>query len=198
MTTYEVTYITDPISEGTELSLLEDPTLSAIVGFHSGVHYVSVELIGEDFQQAARDAAHRLQRYGVRVIRMELDLVNQSGIATQCDVTKQAVSKWVNSESIARPFPKPHTLVAGPLWAWSAVNEWLRCTGKKTYDDACSATPEQVETFNYEWHHRTSVTGQAVEYRSLSELMVDHVGREAGAWQTLRFESVSIAPRDVA
>ena len=146
MNTYEVTYITQPIEEALEEALLEH---DVNVGCHSGLHFVMASLVTGDFQTAAEELAKDLKGRGVPIERMELDLVNQSGIAIRCDKSRQAVGKWVQCRD--NPFPKPYAVVSGPLWAWSDVNEWLRRTGKDCYEDACSANPAQVDAFNAAW-----------------------------------------------
>lgn len=151
MNSYDLTFITSPVSEALEEQLLLDQSLEINVGQHSGLHFIMATVMTEDFHTAAMDIARLLEGLGVRIERMDLDLVNQSEIAARCSVTKQAVSRWVIASSTVRPFPGPHTLAGGPLWAWSAVNEWLRCTRKQSFDDACSASPAQVETFNVAW-----------------------------------------------
>lgn len=167
MNTYDVTYVTAPINESLEEQLL-DGGLEINVGCHSGLHYVMASLAAEDFQAAATELARTLQDAGVRVKRMDLDLVNQAEIAARCDVSRQAVSKWVATASVVHPFPEPHTLAGGPLWTWSSVNEWLRCTRKACHDDACSPTPEQVDAFNAFWAQRPRVEVQSVPYDELS------------------------------
>ena len=165
MNTYDVTYITRPIDETLEEALSDH---GVNVGSHSGLHFVMTSLITDDFQNAAEELALDLKRRGVDIERMELDLVNQSGIATRCDKTRQAVSSWVQSHDVVNPFPNPHTVVSGPLWAWSDVNEWLRRTGKKGFDDACSASPAQVEAFNAAWRATRWPTMESVDYASAS------------------------------
>lgn len=165
MNTYDVTYITRPINETLEEALLDH---GVNVGSHSGFHFVMTSLITDDFQNAAEELALDLKRRGVDIERMELDLVNQSGIATRCGKTRQAVSGWVQCHDVVNPFPKPYTVASGPLWAWSDINEWLRRTGKNGFDDACSASPAQVDAFNAAWRSTRWPKVEPVAYDSVA------------------------------
>lgn len=194
MNTYDVTYITAHIDEKLEERLL-DQFDELNVGRHSGLQFVMTTLTTDDLQTAATEFARALEDAGVRVERMDLDLVNQAEIASRCGVSRQAVSKWVATQSVTNPFPAVYTLAGGPLWAWSSVNEWLRCTAKPRYDDSCSPPPNQVTAFNSSWGRRPSVAVESVPYGEIGTVMV---GRLLGGfhwrlgingvdeWQTLK------------
>ncbi len=169
MSNHDVTYIIDPITEDLEGQLLEDTTLDLNVGSHSGLHFIIATITTDDFQQGATALADSLRDRGVRINRMDLDLVNQSEIAVRCGLSRQAVSNWINTHHHLSPFPLPHTMAGGPLWAWSRVNEWLHCTGKNSADDSDSATPEQVDAFNTAWRQRSKVEIQRVAYQDIPE-----------------------------
>ncbi len=165
MNTYDITYITRPINETLEERLLDH---GINVGSHSGVHFVMASVVTDDFHNAAEDLALELKSLGVDIERMELDLVNQSGIATRTGKSRQAVSAWVQCSGVVNAFPKPHTVVSGPLWTWSDVNEWLRRTGKEGFDDACSASPAQVDAFNAAWRSTRWPKVETVAYESVA------------------------------
>ena len=165
MNTIDITYITRPIDEDLEEKLLD---VGFNVGSHSGLQFVMASVVADDFHEAATDLATELQRLGVQIDRMDLDLVNQSGISTRCGKSRQAISMWTQCTDVVNSFPKPHTLAAGPLWAWSDVNEWLRRTGKDGYDDACSASPAQVDAFNAEWRATRWPSVEVVDYEEVA------------------------------
>lgn len=167
MNTFDITYVTRPISEDIEEKLLD---LDINVGSHSGLHFVMASIVSDDFQEGAMNLARELQRLGVHVERMDLDLVNQSGIATRCGKSRQAVSAWTQCNDAVNPFPTPHTVASGPLWAWSDVNEWLRRTGKEGFDDACSASAALVDAFNVEWRQARWPKVDVVEYEEVASV----------------------------
>lgn len=167
MNTYDITYITRPVNEALEEELLDH---GVNVGSHSGVHFVMASVVTDDFHSAAEEFALELKGLGVDVERIELDLVNQSAIAARTGKSRQAVSAWVQCAAVVNGFPKPHTVVSGPLWAWSDVNEWLRRTGKECFDDACTPSPAQVDAFNAAWRSTRWPTVERVAYDSVAKV----------------------------
>lgn len=165
MNSYDLTFIIDPITETLEEALLDDDINT---GVHSGLWFASSTVTTDDFKTGADSVAQLLRDKGIRVHRMELDLVNQAMIAARCGKSRQAVTNWIKSDAGAHRFPRPYTVASGPLWAWSEVNEWLRRTGKSCFDDACTPSPDQVDSFNVAWRAAQWPTyAEPVEYERL-------------------------------
>lgn len=145
MPKYALDFVVEPFNEVVEDRLLEAGMSS------SGVEdaHVSDTQEGPDFLTAAKRSAQGIELAGARIIRMDLDLVNQAGIAERAKVSRQAVTDWVNNRlKDAPPFPRPFTRTnSGPLWAWGDVNEWLRGRGTD-HDPWITPNADQVTQFN--------------------------------------------------
>jgi predicted DNA-binding transcriptional regulator AlpA len=65
---------------------------------------------------------------GLRVHRLDRELVGVQEIAERTGRTRQNVAQWVRGERLAgnAPFPSPEgTAGRSPVWLWTEVNSWL-------------------------------------------------------------------------
>lgn len=144
MTQYELSFVTDSITEQVENNLLEH---GYFIERHGALTLVTRDSVGSDAYRAAVLEAEKLELLGVRVRRLNLDLVNMVQIAERVGLTKQAVHKWTTTTS----FPAPHASTGGLLWAWSDVNEWLARVKPDKQDHLHQATPQEVARFDSMW-----------------------------------------------
>ena len=148
---YDFVYVAEHVSDQAEQAMFE-ANLPVNVAWYDGLTLVEATVrVTNDPVKGAIGFAKILESHGVKVLRLDLDLVNQNQIATRCEVSRSAVSQWVNETNAGRPFPKPHTIISGPVWAWSDINEWLRRSGKPRFDDSTPASPAHVDEFNRDW-----------------------------------------------
>jgi len=154
-TFYELTYVVDPVSDDLVDSLYE-AGLDVNVSGHDGLTFLATTVVADDPVDGAFEFAQALQSFGIKVLRLDLNLVNRAAIADICGVTRQAVTPWVNTPGLVNRFPKPYTAVKGPLWVWSEVNDWLRRSRKDFFEDSCYPTPTQIEEFNVRWTRTTT------------------------------------------
>lgn len=152
MTQYELSFVTDRITEDTENALLDE---GYFIERHGTLTVVTLEAEGSDTYRTAVLEARKLERLGVRVRRLNLDLVNQVQIAERVGLSKQAVQKWTSGKD---SFPAPYTNCAGLLWAWSDVNHWLARFKPGKQDDLHQATPQDVARFDSMWECERSAT----------------------------------------
>ncbi|MCL1898738.1 MAG: hypothetical protein FWG16_07970 [Micrococcales bacterium] len=178
---YDIAFIVEPFDVAAEAAMLED-NLHVTMARLDGLTIVAATvLVDGDLIEDLLTFAIRLSQYGITVIRLDLDLVNQSSIAARCEVSRAAVSQWVSDARLHNPFPKPHTVVNGPIWAWSDINEWLRRTGKQCFDDSCSPNPVQVEQFNARWRQQRR-PDLIIKPRTDWQSVTAAVGSNLGGW----------------
>lgn len=127
---YELIFETDPIEE--TLQDLIDEQFDALISGHGPNVFISMSAEGDTAVEAALHSAAALGRLGVHVRRLVEDLVTRTDIAQRTKKTPQAVGAWVRGDrQAADPFPTPYNYVAGGVWLWGEVNEWLaRVTGE--------------------------------------------------------------------
>ncbi|GAA3032308.1 hypothetical protein GCM10020000_06620 [Streptomyces olivoverticillatus] len=69
---------------------------------------------------------------GLRLLRLDRDLVGVQEIAERTDRSRQNVHQWATGSRLAdkEPFPRPEgTVGRAHAWLWSEVNDWLRQHG---------------------------------------------------------------------
>ncbi|TQN33209.1 hypothetical protein FHX37_3213 [Haloactinospora alba] len=131
---YEFTFVLDGITlddEDTVRALTDelDPVLFSV---HGTVH-MTVAGEGPDATAAALATAERARRLapGLRLLRLDRDIVGVADIAERTGRSRQNVNQWVNGTRHGEtPFPAPEgTAGRHPVWLWSEVNDWLRRYG---------------------------------------------------------------------
>jgi len=128
VTTYELIFEIDPIEEPLQDKI--DEQFDALMSTQGASFFVTVGAEGGSAADAALGVAAALAQLGVNVRRMAEDLVTRTDIAERTGKTPQAVGAWVRGDrQAADPFPPPYNYVAGGVWLWSEVNEWLARIG---------------------------------------------------------------------
>lgn len=108
--------------------------LDALLARAGGVDLVSITWAGESAVVAAVAAASAIHRVvpGIRVCRLDRDLVGVHEIAERVGRTRQNVSQWIAGDRKAKgpAFPLPEgTVGRSAAWLWTEVNDWLRQYG---------------------------------------------------------------------
>ncbi|WP_406478194.1 helix-turn-helix transcriptional regulator [Streptomyces platensis] len=124
--------------------------LDATLAKAGGQHVVSITAEGPRAVEAALRAATAIKECvpGLRVIRLDRDLVGIPEISERTDRSRQNVAQWVAGERKAEhgPFPAPEG-VAGrtQVWLWTEVNAWLSKHGLGDEDIAYPSRDEMTE-----------------------------------------------------
>ncbi|MGH3772363.1 MAG: hypothetical protein ACRDRW_13360 [Pseudonocardiaceae bacterium] len=149
MTQYEWIFVVDDLADDAVDAVYE--ICDALVSHHGGLTLLTVTAEGGTAVEAAKTIITQLQRDRqlIRVRRAYEDLVTKVDIASRCDTTPQAVGQWVRGKRLREfPFPECFSLIAGGIWLWGEVNDWLRRTGKSA-DDLEYPHREDYATVNY-------------------------------------------------
>ena len=100
---------------------------------HHGVRRLAVPIEGPSAMEALRNLLNRMAEAapGLRLVRLDPDLVGVPDIAGRTGHTRQNVQQWTNGERNGdRPFPPPEGSAGRSLvWRWAEVNAWLRPLG---------------------------------------------------------------------
>jgi hypothetical protein len=150
MVGYALGFIAEPVGE----DALDQLMGLGISVESDGVGWIQVNVFAEadSFKNAALQALDILESNLVRVLRMDLDLVNRSAIASRAEVSRATVTRWVNGElddAAERPFPNPWTVTEfGSIWTWAQVNRWLSGRKGVEHDDYEIPDALQVSQFN--------------------------------------------------
>lgn len=134
MTEFELAFVVpelvDPFDQ--RVSRVEE-SMDMVVTTHGGRSVASVTAGGVDAIAAGRHAAAVLSSCGLPPERTYPDLVSRQDIADRLDISRQAVGNWVRGERHqGYAFPLPAHAVAGGVWLWGDVVDWLRCTGRES------------------------------------------------------------------
>lgn len=131
---YEFILVVDGVSMDNDeaVSTLADD-FDGVLSWNRGLHRLAVSGMGRDSYEAASRLVSRLTAAlsGLRVFRLDPELVGVSDIAQRTGHSRQNVQQWVNGErNGGRPFPAPEGCAGRSLvWRWADVNEWLRPLG---------------------------------------------------------------------
>lgn len=128
---YELTFDVDDLSDDTIDKIYD--RFDAVVGSHADVTFLTLTAEGPTAVVAAKRAVEELEsELAVVIGRVVEDLVSRVDIATRSESTPQAVGQWIRGDRHRGfPFPQRYSLVAGGVWLWGEVNEWLRRVQKK-------------------------------------------------------------------
>jgi len=125
VTTYELIFETDPIEEHLQ-DKIDEYFDDALMSMQGKSFFVTVSADGLSGAESALRAASLLEKLGVRVRRLAEDLVTRKDIAARTNNSPQAVGQWVRGERHADvPFPEPYNYVAGGVWLWAEIHDWL-------------------------------------------------------------------------
>jgi hypothetical protein len=149
---FELTFEVSGLTEAADLALSSDYDVLSGVD-HTGGQFVTVAVPGDSPKGAARRAVQRLQELGVTVHRLRENLVTRKDIAERANVTQQAVGAWIRGErrTDKAAFPAAYDPVAGGVYLWGEVNDWLRTSGKE-FDDWHYPTREDFVLINADLH----------------------------------------------
>lgn len=131
---YEFVLVVDGVSmdDDEAVATLAD-TFDGVLSWNRGLHRLAVSGTGRDSYEAASRLVSGLMVAlpGLRVIRLDPELVGIPDIAQRIGHSRQNVQQWVNGErNGSRPFPAPEGCAGRSLvWRWADVNEWLRSLG---------------------------------------------------------------------
>jgi predicted DNA-binding transcriptional regulator AlpA len=144
---YEFVLVVDGVSinDDEALAILAD-AFDGVLSWNRGLYRLAVSGPGRDIYEAARRLVSRLAVAlpGLRVVRLDPELVGISDIAQRIGHSRQNVLQWVNGErNGSRRFPAPEGCAGRSLvWRWADVNEWLRPLGVD--DEAVRPTREEA------------------------------------------------------
>ncbi|NBM14775.1 AlpA family transcriptional regulator [Streptomyces sp. GC420] len=100
---------------------------------HRNRHLLDVAGTGANAVEAAHRLVARLRRAlpGLRIVRLDPELVGVADIAERTGRSRQNVLQWADGARHAdRPFPEPEGAVGRSLvWRWAEVNQWLQGIG---------------------------------------------------------------------
>lgn len=129
---FEIIFAAKELSDEAVDEIHKDHAVSTETRF--GLTMITADADGDTPYAAARTVVESLERIaGVRIDRCCENLVDISDIADRAGVPEHVVSQWIQGDSTRTdaPFPPPYNLVAGGVWLWSMVNDWLRAAGEK-------------------------------------------------------------------
>lgn len=144
---YEFVLVVDGVfmDDDEAMATLAD-AFDGVLSWNRGLYRLAVSGTGRDSYEAASRLVSRLTAAlsGLRVVRLDPELVGVSDIAQRIGHSRQNVQQWVNGErNGSRPFPAPEGCVGRSLvWRWADVNEWLRPLG--VGDEAIQPSREEA------------------------------------------------------
>jgi len=133
-TEYEFLLVVDGVSvdDDRTVTTITD-TFDGLLSWNRGLHRLAISGEGVHAMDAFERLFLRITRAvpGLRILRLDPDLVGIPDIAERTGHSRQNVQQWANGERNAdRPFPPPEGSAGRSLvWRWADVNEWLRPLG---------------------------------------------------------------------
>lgn len=150
-TDFEIAFLIPELTDAFDprVTQVED-TMDIVVSSHSGVSVATVIATGSDAVAAGRAASATLSACGLPPKRTYPDLVSRQDIADRLDVSRQAVGNWVRGERHqSHSFPTPVNMVAGGVWLWGDIADWLRRTGRDSDDVAYPTLQDHARLDEY-------------------------------------------------
>lgn len=150
---YEFHFVVDGISvEDDEVAKVVCETFDGLLSRHRGRHFLEVSESGASAIDAAHRIVVRLRKSlpGLRLLRVDPDLVGVSDIAERVERSRQNVQQWVNGDrrQDRLPFPDPEGIAGrSPVWRWGDVNAWLTQFGEG--DDVHPPTREEALAIDF-------------------------------------------------
>jgi hypothetical protein len=122
------------LSEAVEAALFEAGCDDATFSIRYGRLYAEFSRPAKSLQDAILRAIRDIRQADVGAVVMrvdESDLVTPSEIARRIKRSRQMVHQYINGVRGPGNFPPPecHITDRAPLWAWSAVSDWLAKNG---------------------------------------------------------------------
>lgn len=136
------------IEDESKLSRLSDEQFTVVPFASDGLLMLAVETTAKSPDAALRDFKSFLngRSPGIKIMRIDLDLVSLSQIAERLAVSREAVRLWASGQR-RQGFPGPFTSAGQSLlWAWSEVFGWL--TPEETSGDAHPLPLDLIERMN--------------------------------------------------
>lgn len=152
MSEYEFIFIVDGIAldDHAAVRSLTDEMDVLLSCFH-GVHRMAVTGEGPDAVAAAGSVVARARKLvpGMRLLRLDRELVGVPDIAERTERTRQNVTQWVRGQRHdGASFPPPEGTIGRSLvWLWSEVNAWLGAIG---LDDG-ENRPTRAQMVEIDW-----------------------------------------------
>ncbi|MGA5133221.1 hypothetical protein [Streptomyces blastmyceticus] len=150
---YEFTFVVDgaTVDDDTAVNRLADE-LDAMLARAGGQDLLSVSSYGDNAVEAALSVAHIARDLipGLRLLRLDRDLVGVQEIAERTGRSRQNVHQWATGARLAdkEPFPQPEgTVGRAHAWLWSEVNDWLHQHGLD--DGALYPTRHEMTQIDY-------------------------------------------------
>jgi predicted DNA-binding transcriptional regulator AlpA len=140
MASVEVRYLVDNFSVDNPVqvvALFDEFDASASRVCECTVVVLGIEVAeGVDPLTAIRLETDRLERVvGLRVVDVDLDLVDEGEVAQRLHKSRQAINMLVKGERGHGDFPTPFGMPGGRrVWTWAAIARWVR-QHKPDWDD---------------------------------------------------------------
>lgn len=156
---YEFLFIVDGVSiDDDEAVAVLTEDFDAVLSWNRGCCRLAVSGEGAGPRDALGKLLSRISAAlpGLRIVRLDPELVGVSDIAQRTGHSRQNIQQWVNGERNAgRPFPPPEGCAGRSLvWRWPDVNDWLRSFGLG--DDAVRpsrAEAARIDVMLLDWNN---------------------------------------------
>ena len=115
------------IENESQLGLLMSSSMTIVPYISDRLIMLGIEMIAESPESAVDEFKSFIGENvnGIKIKRIDLDLVSLSQIAERLDVSREAVRLWAAGQR-RKSFPEPFTSAGQSLlWAWSDVFNWL-------------------------------------------------------------------------
>ncbi|WP_138917876.1 XRE family transcriptional regulator [Gordonia effusa] len=148
---FEYTYVISPLSgiDDSRIIKIED-SCDAVFENQDGFALATLSVAAVDGRQAGIDGAILLRRAGFEVVRTYPDFVTRGDIAERAGKTRQAVGNWIRGDrQSAIAFPRPVNLVAGGIWLWGTVVDWMRSAAVEAADIGDSLQFPSIEDHSF-------------------------------------------------
>ena len=136
------------IESESQLKQLKDDTITVVPFASDDLIMLGVEMAAESPESAFSEFKSFLNECasGIKIKRVDLDLVSLSQIAERLDITREAVRLWAIGQR-RKGFPEPFTSAGQSLlWAWSDVFDWL--TEEEIQEDPLPLPINLIERLN--------------------------------------------------
>jgi predicted DNA-binding transcriptional regulator AlpA len=144
---YEFLFVVDGVAldDDATVNVLTD-AFDGVLSWNRGLYRLAMSSQGAGALDALRNLLTRVSSEvpGLKILRLDPDLVGISDIAERTGRTRQNVQQWVTGERNSdHPFPSPEGCAGRSLvWRWADVNGWLKPLG---FDDQ-AARPTRDES----------------------------------------------------
>jgi hypothetical protein len=146
---YEFLFVVDGVSldDDAAVTVLTD-AFDGVLSWNRGLYRLAMSSQGAGALDALRRVLTRVSPEvpGLKILRLDPDLVGVSDIAERTGRTRQNVQQWVTGERNSdHPFPSPEGCAGRSLvWRWADVNGWLKPLG---FDDQATRPTRDESVF---------------------------------------------------